>query len=46
VLVVPPALKITALEIVKTIQAEVKSGTNTTIKTPGLFGNLKVAVAP
>ena len=46
VLVVPPALKITALEIVKTIQAEVKSGDNTTIKTPGLFGNLKVAVAP
>ena len=46
VLVVPPALKITALEIVKTIQAEVKSGDNTTIKTAGLFGNLKVSVAP
>ena len=46
VLVVPPALKITALEIVKTIQTEISSGTDTTIKTPGLFGNLKVAVAP
>ena len=46
VLVVPPALKITAQEIVKTIQTEISSGDNTTIKTPGLFGNLKVAVAP
>ena len=46
VLVVPPALKITAQEIVKTIQTEISSGTDTTIKTPGLFGNLKVSVAP
>jgi hypothetical protein len=46
VLVVPPALKITALEIVKTIQTEIASGTDTKIQTPGLFGNLKVAVAP
>lgn len=46
ILVVPPALKITAQEIVKTLQAEVKSGDNTTIKTAGLFGNLKVSVAP
>lgn len=46
VLVVPPALKITAQEIVKTIQTEISSGTGTTIKTPGLFGNLKVSVAP
>lgn len=46
VLVVPPALKITAQEIVKTIQTEITSGTDTKITTPGLFGNLKVAVAP
>ena len=46
VLVVPPALKITAQEIVKTIQMEIASGTDTKITTPGLFGNLKVSVAP
>ena len=46
VLVVPPALRITAQEIVKTIQTEIASGTDTKIMTPGLFGNLKVAVAP
>ena len=44
--VVPPALK-DHLEIVKTIQAEVKSGDNTTIKTPwASSATSKVSVAP
>ena len=46
ILVVPPALKLTAQELVKTVQTEVTSGTDNKILTAGMFGGLKIAVAP